>query len=191
MIINHLNLIASIQGRSARSLLKRGIKKITSRSLHKAGISKNKANVAATDESLTAKAATSVYKISQIVSTHFDEYGEEMAEVEWFHTFEPLDDLPQAVKDRVVKDKKKKGKKRFSKWMREMQTMLMIFLTMLLTTDLLFLNEGDFKFDLHYKVSLSERQRLPITVVVNVIELGPCSGLKALTKRKRRLHVDF
>ncbi|ETL43457.1 hypothetical protein L916_06032, partial [Phytophthora nicotianae] len=77
------------------NLLKRDIKKITSRSLHKAGISKNKANIAATDESQTAKAATSVYKISRIVSTHFDENEEEMAEVEWFHTFESLDDLPK------------------------------------------------------------------------------------------------
>ncbi|ETI51754.1 hypothetical protein F443_04967 [Phytophthora nicotianae P1569] len=80
------------------NLLKRDIKKITGRSLHNAGISKNKANVAATDESQTAKAATSLYNVSRI-------------------------------------------------------TTLMIFLTMLLTADLLFLNEGDFKFDLHYKIS--------------------------------------
>ncbi|ETK91636.1 hypothetical protein F441_04974 [Phytophthora nicotianae CJ01A1] len=92
------------------NLLKRDIKKITGRSLHNAGISKNKANVAATDESQTAKAATSLYNVSRIVCTHFGENEEEMAEVEWFHTFEPLDDLPQAVKDRVVEDKTKWAK---------------------------------------------------------------------------------
>ncbi|ETO78928.1 hypothetical protein F444_06279 [Phytophthora nicotianae P1976] len=86
----------TVNEEAARAI--RDIKKITSRSLHKAGISKNKANIAATDESQTAKAATSVYKISRI-------------------------------------------------------TTLMIFLTMLLTMDLLFLNEGDFKCDLHYKIS--------------------------------------